>query len=214
MKVLFCIYVQKTLVLKNIKQISRSTTQKREPIQTPIAFSRQETAPAIKRSLQLRPDWTLKCAGMRYQPKFWATHTEVRVNSVSLRQRLRLDFVAIVRWSMKKPKDVFGIEIKSCLSDFESDTKWINYLTHCDYFCIACPAHDAQLISAIEKSTLKSVGILIVDLNTLNVSVWRKPVKQQSGKTTGAIYETLYERVLGLSGSDKEVVVDSKIESK
>lgn len=79
-------------------------------------------------------DWSSRCAGMTYIPKFSQAHTEVRVSHD--RKRLRLDLVGVVKWSFKKPKDVFAVEIKSSLSDFKSDKptawltqrKWENYL--------------------------------------------------------------------------------------
>lgn len=80
-------------------------------------------------------DWTKQCAQMRYPPKHYVAHTEVRVShqQEQQRKRLRLDFVSVIRWSNKRPKEVFGIEIKSSLADFEQDKKWPLYLQFCDY---------------------------------------------------------------------------------
>ncbi len=94
-----------------------------------IKILRNEAA-TISGSLKVNlADWTKKCSRMRYPPKHYKEHTEVRV---SFEKRiLRLDFIAVVRWSYHKPKDVFRVEIKSSLSDFQSDRKWEHYLNFC-----------------------------------------------------------------------------------
>lgn len=83
---------------------------------TPTSFTADKIANVLATTLA---DWSKSCVGMRYPPKFSQAHTEVRVSYQ--RKRLRLDLVGVVRWSYKKPKDIFGVEIKSSLSDFESD---------------------------------------------------------------------------------------------
>ena len=158
-------------------------------------------------------DWSKRCAGMTYIPKFSQAHTEVRVNRASAsaalrdRKRLRLDLVGVVRWSFKRPKDVFGVEIKSSLSDFESDRKWENYLNFCDYFCFAIPREDTELWKAIEDKTDSEIGILAIDFDrqlqaggVYKVEILRKP-KRLEGSSKSLIYETLYERLVGWSGA-------------
>ena len=174
-------------------------------------------------------DWSKRCAGMRYPPKFSQAHTEVRVSHE--RKRLRLDLVGVVRWSFKKPKDVFGVEIKSSLSDFESDRKWENYLNFCDYFCFAISRKDTELWEAIENKTESKIGILAIDFEEVAspgvspgvyddragsqknyssgayatfaypVEVIRSPQKL-AGNSKFLIYETLYERLAGWSSSE------------
>ncbi len=169
-------------------------------------------ADSIARTLSITlVDWSKNCAEMRYPPKFSQAHTEVRVNHE--RKRLRLDLVAVVRWSFKKPKDILAIEIKSSLSDFESDRKWENYLQFCDFFCFAIPRDDVDLWAAIEDQTNSEVGILGIDFETglqqneayqyQQVEILRKP-KRLAGNSKFLIYETLYERVLNWSGSDSD----------
>ncbi len=137
--------------------LKKSSTTKSTPA-TRIADS-------IARTLSITlADWSKKCAGMRYPPKLSKAHTEVRVSHD--RKRLRLDLVAVVRWSYKKPKDVFGVEIKSSLHDFESDRKWENYLQFCDFFCFAIPDNDEDLLKAIEDKTDSEVGILAIDFDS------------------------------------------------
>ena len=175
-------------------------------------------------------DWSSRCAGMTYIPKFTQAHTEVRVNHD--RKRLRLDLVGVVRWSFKRPKDVFGVEIKSSLSDFLGDKptawltqrKWENYLNFCDFFCFAIARQKNKyqtdeeyktLLQSIENRTNSEVGILVVDYQKVSqmnetpgvydfaypVEIIRKP-KRLAGNSKSLIYETLYERLAGWSGSD------------
>lgn len=168
---------------------------------------RNQVAATIARSLtNSLVDWTMQCSGMRYPPYHHQEHTEVRVYLD--KKRLRLDFLAIVRWSYKRPKDVFAVEIKSCLADFEADTKWQNYLNFCHYFCFAIPKSDEELKEAIESET--DAGILLVDLTSeiredmsYPVAVYRQP-QSKTGSLVSLIYETLYERILGWSGSNTE----------
>lgn len=166
-----------------------------------------QLAATISRSLKISlVNWAKTCSGMRYPPKHCKEHTEVRVNFEQ--KRLRLDFLGVVRWSYKRPKDIFVVEIKSSLSDFESDTKWENYLNFCHYFCFAIPKHDDDLKKAVELRT--EAGILLVDMTSeitdemaYPVIVHRKP-KKTEGSSISLVYETLYERILGWSGSDED----------
>lgn len=157
-------------------------------------------------------DWTKYCSGMRYPPRHHTAHTEVRVNFE--KKRLRLDFLGVIRWSNKSPKDVFGVEIKSSLADFEQDQKWPLYLQFCDYFCFALPASEEELIEAVHQVD-SEVGILAIDIvsdtlsntapvntHSTEVEVVRTPKKLQGGNKY-LLYETLYERALGWSGSEQ-----------
>ena len=74
--------------------------------------------------------------------------------------------MAVVRWSYKKPKDIFGVEIKSSLSDFNSDRKWENYLNFCHYFCFAILGGNKKLRKAIEDNTNTEIGILEIDFDS------------------------------------------------
>lgn len=99
---------------------------------------------------------------MRYPPKHYQDHTEVRINFEG--KRLRIDFMTVIRWSYKRPKDVFIVEIKSSQQDFISDHKWHKYLNFCHYFCFAIPSQNLSLIKMIEETTNSEVGILLIDL--------------------------------------------------
>lgn len=181
-----------------------------------VGLPQNQVASTISRSLKINlVDWTKSCSGMRYPPKHFKEHTEVRVTQE--KRRLRLDFMAVVRWSYKKPKDVFCIEIKSSLADFQGDEKWENYLNFCHYFCFAIPKYDDELRKAIESNTDTEVGILEVDFKSgvmdnmgYLVDVYRKP-KKLKPKSVSLVYETLYERVLNWSGSDSNSDDGSKI---
>jgi DNA repair protein MmcB-like len=171
-------------------------------------FTRSQVAPTIKRALKADYVWMEECAGMKYPPRNWETHQEVRVRGEG--KRLRLDLIGVVRWSFKRPKDLFAVEIKSCLNDFESDTKWEEYLDFCNYFCFAIPLNDTLLLEAIKKaaSQFTEVGILGIDFSATLDDSLVYPIKviqypqRQSGSKITAVYETLYERVLGWSASD------------
>lgn len=171
---------------------------------------RGQIATTIARSLSINlVDWTNKCGDMKYPPRNFKEHTEVRINVGG--KRRRIDFLAVVRWSMKRPKEIFAIEIKSCLEDFSTDNKWTDYLDFCHYFCFAIPNNDSALRDAILIADLAaSAGILSVDFNSeirddlsYPVYVIRTPQKL-FGNLAARTYETLYERALGWSGSDKD----------
>lgn len=139
---------------------------------------------------------------MRYPPRHNIAHTEVRVNFEG--KRLRLDFVSVICWSNKRPKDVFEIEIKSSLADFEQDQKWHLYLPFCDYFCFAVPADAEELIDAVQTTVPQvhaEVGILTIDVASNEVEVSRPP-RKLDGELKYLLYETLYERALGWSGAE------------
>ncbi|MDJ0581700.1 MmcB family DNA repair protein [Crocosphaera sp.] len=186
---------------------------------------RSQIAPTIVRSLSVNlVDWTKIIASRNYAAKYYQDHTEVRVNFE--RHRYRLDFLAVVRWTFKRPKDIFVVEIKSCLQDFESDYKWTNYLKFCHYFCFAIPLNssisssssssanvsvednDNDLLNAIKNISDDRIGILGIDFQasidefcSYPVTVIKKPKKLDNqkhyGNHTHLVYETLYERVLG-----------------
>ena len=119
--------------------------------------ARHQVAATISRSLKINlVNWTKKAGGKAYPAKLYQDHTEVRVNLD--RKRFRMDFLAVVRWSFKKPKDIFVVEIKSSLQDFEQDNKWKAYLNFCDYFCFAIPKSDEKLRELVELSIFDFVG--------------------------------------------------------
>ncbi|MEA5495797.1 hypothetical protein [Limnoraphis robusta] len=77
-------------------------------------MSRTQIAATIARLLSNSlVNWAKIFSGIRYFPQHYQEHTEVRVNfeQKEQRQRLRLDFLAVVRWSYKRPKDIFAVEI-------------------------------------------------------------------------------------------------------
>lgn len=175
-----------------------------------VGLPQNQVAATISRSLKNSlVDWTKYCADMRYPPKHYREHTEVRVNLE--RRRLRLDFLAVVRWSYKRPKDVFVVEIKSSLSDFKSDRKWEHYFNFCHYFCFAILGGDLELRKAIEDNTDTEVGILEINFNSkitddigYKVNVYRQP-KRLKPDLVSLVYETLYERVVGWSSSENQI---------
>jgi hypothetical protein len=168
--------------------------------------NRSQSAVMISRSLTNNlVNWTSNCLRMRYPPKHYKEHTQVRLNYEG--QRLRIDFLAVVRWSYKRPKDIFTVEIKSCLSDFQTDEKWEKYLNFCHFFSFAIPAADSDLRKMLLASTPEYVGILGINLEaniqsaiSYPVEIIRSPSRLEPS-LSHTVYETLYERVLGWSGS-------------
>lgn len=172
-------------------------------------LARSQIAPTIVRSLSVNlVDWTKITASMRYPAKYYQDHTEVRVNFQ--RQRFRLDFLAVVRWSFRRPKDIFAVEVKSCLQDFAADYKWTNYLNFCHYFCFAIPLQDVDLLAAVKKISDARIGILGIDFQSEISEDAAYPVQiiktaqklETKPNKINLVYETLYERVLGWKEKD------------
>ena len=178
-------------------------------------IERNQIASTIKRSLidkEQLYDWTKNCAGMKYIPRFAHGHSEVRLSDN--RRRFRFDLVCVVRWSFKRPKGIFIVEIKSCLQDFLLDEKWQNYLKYCHYFCFAVPLADGELIKEIQSLEIPFIGILGIDFQAPVSLEGTYPVTiispatmiqlEEEEQRFHKIYETLYERMVGWSGSDEE----------
>ena len=111
---------------KSESSIGGETSEAVTPIEAAAVGTAAAAANNIAKVLMFTvADWSKTCAKMRYPPRFSQAHTEVRINHQ--KKRLRLDLVGVVRWSFKKPKDIFVVEIKSSLHDFKSDRKWSNY---------------------------------------------------------------------------------------
>lgn len=201
----------KTNPITKVEEVKDQTEQ--DNLNTLASTPETRIANSIANTLKVTvADWSKRSAGMPYPPRFSQAHTEVRVSHD--RKRLRLDLVAVVRWSYKKPKDIFAIEIKSSLHDFQSDRKWENYLHFCDYFCFAIMKGDRELRKAIEEHIDTNIGILEIDYNSritnrtkyyngeyYRVDVYRRP-KRLKPDSVSLIYETLYERFAGWSSSE------------
>lgn len=173
-----------------------------------VPITRSQSAVIMARSLGNNlVDWTCTCAGMRYPPRHYHDHAQVRVNWEE--KRLIIDFLAVVRWSYKRPKDIFIVEIKSCMADFQMDEKWEKYLNFCHYFSFAISAGDVGLKEMLLAALPEYVGILVIDLEASIQSAIAYPVevirspKRLEPASSSMVYETLYERVLGWSGSDE-----------
>ena len=169
----------------------------------------QQMAASIKRSLRADCGWLTRCAETDSPPRNWGTHKEVRVlNARKDRHGLiRLGLVAVAQWDLDS-KDLFLVEVKTHISELQVQHKWEEYLDFCNYFCLACPKGDIQLLEAIQgtASTIPSMGILVVDFSSIPqgqsfiypCSILKFPVRQK-GKKASVIYETLYERIMGWS---------------
>lgn len=185
-----------------------SELQPRE-LTAPHQITPQQMALSIKRSLRADCEWLLRCAASDSPPRNWGTHKEVRVlNARKDRHSLiRLGLVAVAQWDLDS-KDLFLVEVKTHISDLRVQHKWEEYLDFCNYFCLACPKGDTQLLEAIQEtaSTIPSMGILVVDFSSVPqgqsfiypCSILKFPVRQK-GKKASLVYEILYERIMGWS---------------
>ena len=174
----------------------------------PSRLLRNQITATISRSLNANlAEWTRVCTDMSYPSRFTQGHTEVRV--IAENPRMSLDFLGVVRWNLSKPKDIFGVEIKSSVFDFKSDRQWHNYLNFCHYFCFAIFSDSPDLRAAIEEQTDPEIGILEIDFSSkvtdhlgYQVNVYRKP-RKLAPISASLVYETLYERALGWSNLEE-----------
>lgn len=182
-------------------------------------FTHSQIKSTIQRALKVDYNWMQKCTGMKHPPRNTGTHPDVTIQGGD-GKRLELDFVGVVRWSLKIPKDLFVVEVKSSLDDLEVNNNWREYLAYSNYFCLACPLDNPKLLKAIKKisSQFEFIGILGVDFSDkLNdffvypIQVIKRPEHHQGNKIT-SIYETLYERVLGWSVPDPTILDEDESE--
>lgn len=69
---------------------------------------------------------------MRGVARVLAEHGFATITEFSLKNGRRADLVGL-----DKRGDIVIVEVKSSLADFRSDSKWPNYLEHCDRFFFA-----------------------------------------------------------------------------
>lgn len=69
---------------------------------------------------------------MRGVARMLAEHGFATITEFSLKNGRRADLVGL-----DKRGDIVIVEVKSSLADFRSDSKWPNYLEHCDRFFFA-----------------------------------------------------------------------------
>lgn len=89
--------------------------------------------------------------------KMYSVHREIGLKNGG---HLRADLLAL---NMKK--QLIIVEVKSCWSDYKSDTKWIKYLPFADkiYFCISQDLWESKHGKQIAKDVKEhGVGILVL----------------------------------------------------
>ena len=98
-----------------------------------------------------------KAAQNYWIKKVFSTYSEVGMRSKKMGS-LRADVIAL---SMKR--EIVICEVKSCWSDFKTDTKWMQYKEYCDkmYFVIhrgLCDTSKGELI--IQAAKEQGVGVM------------------------------------------------------
>jgi hypothetical protein len=90
------------------------------------------------------------------------------VTELALANGRRADVVALSAGG-----DIWIVEIKSCLLDFQSDAKWLEYQPHCDrlYFAVA-PDFPCDMIP-------HAAGLILAD--RFGAEVMREPVEERLG---------------------------------
>lgn len=95
--------------------------------------------------------------------------------------------------------DITIVEVKSSKEDFNTDSKWTDYLKACDsfYFCSdeKTIEHIAQAIKGHEKA--KKIGLMVCDLEHMTLMIEKPIRKDQSLEIpTGIRMNILYEMVV------------------
>lgn len=80
------------------------------------------------------------------------------ITELSLTNGRRADIVALDRAGRTTI-----IEVKSCLTDFRSDTKWPEYLSYCEEFYFAVDSRFPQQVLEEETSLPHITGIMLAD---------------------------------------------------
>ena len=100
--------------------------------------------------------------------RYWAKKVYSCYKEVGLvrRGRLRADIFA---FNMKR--NFIICEVKSCWSDFSTDTKWHKYLDHCHkmYICITEKLWSSKSEEFTERLKGTSVGVMVVSSSGVRV---------------------------------------------
>ena len=80
------------------------------------------------------------------------------ITEVSLTNRRRVDILGLDR----KGRAVI-VEVKSCAADFQSDTKWREYLPYCEAFYFAVDADFPRSLLTAPESLPEIAGLIVGD---------------------------------------------------
>lgn len=112
-----------------------------------------------------RPDWLTIAREDKYFDHIYHVFTEFRAESGSATHTRRMDalIAETVTEAERDHVTLRGIEIKVNKHDLLMDTKMEEYTAFCDYFYIAIPDRDAELLEAAKAVKRPAWGILLVD---------------------------------------------------
>ena len=112
----------------------------------------------------------------------------ITFKEVHLSDSLRVDI-----FNLSISDKVVIIELKSCRQDFESDSKWKNYMDYCDRFFFMCPT------GVIKEGELpEKVGLIYVNIdNPANphFKVIRKPGQLRPRYVTNSWLKYIYRKL-------------------
>ena len=136
------------------------------------------TAADIVLALQ-RGDWLDKAECRVHDPVVFRLFEQFRADSGTTHHARLMD--ALIAETMTRPEwnhiVLRGIEIKISKSDLLSDKKMSEYTEYCDYFYIAIPADDEDLLEAVDMVRLPDWGVITVSVDGV-VTVVHEPKQQ------------------------------------
>lgn len=124
------------------------------------------TAGDIIIALRRNHDWIPIVRADKHFDHIYHVFQEFRANS-GTSSHTRLMDALIVETRSETTRDTVtlrGVEIKVSKSDLENDTKMQEYTDFVDYFYIAIPADQPDLLEAAHAIKLQAWGILLIDL--------------------------------------------------
>ncbi len=110
-------------------------TEAKPPAKTPVIRDTTRADAVFAGTVQLLSDMDLAC-----------------VTELTLSNNRRADIIAVTRTG-----EIVIVEVKSCLADFASDTKWPDYMDFCDRFYFAVDLEFPQ-----DKIPLEA-GLIVAD---------------------------------------------------
>jgi len=110
---------------------------------------------ASPRSLQSAPDAETLARGIR---RLMADLGFAGIEEFRLANGRRADLAGI-----DSRGRIMLVEIKSCLADFRADTKWPDYLAHCDFFYFGVSADFPRRLLEAPEAWPAHTGLIVAD---------------------------------------------------
>lgn len=139
------------------------------------------TAADIVMALRKSPEWLETARDDDFFEHKYRIFDEFRIPSGSSRSARRIDAMVFETVTAAERDEIVirGIEIKVSKSDLLRDHKMEEYTSFCDYFYIAIPADDPEILAAAESIRRSSWGVLIVSKEG-GVTVVHEPEKMEA----------------------------------